>query len=382
MRFFLLVCLLWMSVAAQSRFEEGMNLYRLGDFPEAFTQFKAAYEASEDEDAAYMIAMMYERGEGVEADRSEANRWYRLAAERYFSVSADSALHQENKRLLSIYRKLDPIEDNETAETIKKVVVSDFGLKTYHENYLLPFGYREGSYDSYTPSDQYTNIEAELQLSFRLDFFPNLLGLDETYSAAYTQRSFWQVYATSAPFRETNYQPELFVTFPIYMYQVPMKALSVGYAHQSNGQGNITKLDYSDVNLSAYEGREPYLSNRSRSWNTVWMEAIFQTGSVFTQLRLWHRLEDGDDDDNPELIDYMGHGALRVIVPYAKSMTTVMLRQNFATGKGAQELSWSYPFGSRENLFWYAKVFTGYGESLIDYNNYVTKFSVGFSFSR
>jgi len=381
-RLILLLLLFPLAVAAQSLFEKGMDLYRIGDYPKAFEQFMAAYRESTDEDAAYMIARMYERGEGVAADRAKANEWYRQAARLYFSVSSESSLHQENKRLLTVYRELDPVEDNETAETIRKVVVSDFGLKTFHDNYLLPFGYREGEYASYTPSDQYTNIEAELQLSFRLDLFPNLLGLHETYSAAYTQRSFWQVYAPSAPFRETNYQPEIFVTFPLLLFKVPVKALSVGFAHQSNGQGNITKLDLSDANLSSDDGVTPYFRNRSRSWNYLWSEAVFQTGSVFTELKLWYRIKDRGEDDNPDLTDYIGHGSVRLIWPYGKSLTTLLLRQNFVTGRGAQQLAWSYPFSNKENVFWYVKAFTGYGESLIDYDNYVTKFAVGFSFSR
>ena len=377
-----LVLLLCLALAAQSRFETGMDAYRVGDFAKAFTDFKAAYAESKDEDAAYMIARMYERGEGVPVDKAEANKWYKRSAQQYFSASADSALHQENKRLRMAYGELEPVEDNETAETIRKVVTRDFGLKTYQVNYLLPLGYREGSYDSYVASDKYKNIEAEMQLSFRLDFFQNLFGLDEMYSVAYTQRSFWQVYATSSPFRETNYQPELFVTFPTYMRKVPLKAVMAGFAHQSNGQGNITEQDLTDVNLSGVTGISPYLRNRSRSWNYLWAGGFMQFGSIFTELKLWYRLPERGEDDNPDLIDYLGHGHIKLIFPYGKSMSTLMLRQNFMTGKGAQELTWSYPVASRESVFWYLKIFTGYGESLIDYNNYVTKFSVGFSFSR
>ena len=382
MRLMLLLLLFCLAAAAQSLFETGMDAYRIGNYAKAFEDFRAAYAQSEDEDAAYMIARMYERGEGVSADRAKAAEWYKRSAQQYFSASADSALHQENKRLRMAYRELEPVEDNETAETIRKSVTADFGLKTYHVNYLLPFGYREGTYESYVPSDNYKNIEAELQLSFRLDFFQNLFGLHETYSAAYTQRSFWQVYATSAPFRETNYQPELFVTFPMFGLKTPVKALMAGFAHQSNGQGNITEQELTDVNLSGVTGVEPYLRNRSRSWNYLWAQAVMQLGSVFTEFKLWYRLPERGEDDNPDLIDYLGHGSVKLILPYGKSMSTLLLRQNFATGKGAQELTWSYPVVSRESVFWYVKLFTGYGESLIDYDNYVTKFSVGFSFSR
>lgn len=382
MRIVLLMVLLSTVLAAQSLFESGMDAYRTGDYATAMKTFREAYETMKDEDAAYMIGLMYEKGQGVPADRKTADEWYRRSAQLYFSASADSDLHQENKRLRMVYQELEPVEDNETAETIRQSVTGDFGLKPYHVNYLLPFSYRQGNYESYVPSDHYKNIEAELQISFRLDFFSNLFGLHEIYTAAYTQRSFWQVYAASAPFRETNYQPELFVTFPTYVRKMPLKAVMVGFGHQSNGQGNITEADITDVNLTADPGLAPYLRNRSRSWNYLWGEAAMQFGSVFTEFKLWYRLPEHGKDDNPDLIDYLGHGDVKFILPYGKSVTTLMLRQNFMTGKGAQELTWSYPVDRQENVFWYLKVFSGYGESLIDYNNYVTKFSVGFSFSR
>lgn len=383
MRILLIMVTLWQLLAAQNGFEEGMALYRSGAYAEAMAQFKSAYRATEDEDAAYMIAKMYEKGEGVKADPEAAAHWYRRSAQHYFLASSDSSKHRENKRMLNTYRELDPVEDNETAETIRKVVVSDFGLRPYRANYLLPFGFRTGgTYESYTPSDSYGKVEAELQLSFRLDFFPNLLGLNEIYTLTYTQRSFWQVYEPSAPFRETNYNPEAFVTFPVLFLKVPIKAFSVGFAHQSNGQGNITKRDINTSGVSNSQALEPYLQNRSRSWNYLWGSAIFQFGSVFTEFKAWYRIPDSGEDDNPGLTEYIGNGQVKLILPYGKSMTTLILRQSFTDLKGAQQLSWTYPFSNKENVFWYAKVFTGYGESLIDYNNYLTKFSMGFSFSR
>jgi len=41
-----------------------------------------------------------------------------------------------------------------------------------------------------------------------------------------------------------------------------------------------------------------------------------------------------------------------------------------------------YPFFGSTNMYWYTKIFSGYGESLIDYDRSITKASFGFSFSR
>jgi len=86
-------------------------------------------------------------------------------------------------------------------------------------------------------------------------------------------------------------------------------------------------------------------------------------------------------DYNPELIDYMGHGHLRFILPYKKSMTELTLRSNFSA-KNMVELSYSYPALWSEDIFLYIKAFSGYGESLIDYDNSINKIGLGFSITR
>lgn len=68
---------------------------------------------------------------------------------------------------------------------------------------------------------------------------------------------------------------------------------------------------------------------------------------------------------------------------YGKNQFGLLLRNNldFDDNKGAIEFTYSYPFFNSPNTYWYVKIFTGYGESLIDYNVDVTKASIGFSFS-
>ena len=60
-----------------------------------------------------------------------------------------------------------------------------------------------------------------------------------------------------------------------------------------------------------------------------------------------------------------------------------MSRNNIESGfsKGAIELGASCHLGVTENLKLYIQYFSGYGESLIDYNHYVSRLGVGIMLS-
>ncbi len=302
-----------------------------------------------------------------------------VAAEE--TVPNIEALIAQNQKKL--YHSIDDMNDTDARYTVKKILTGLFGLKPYNENYLLPFAYREGHYTSYTPSDKYTNIEAEMQISLQYDLYTDLFGLDEVYSLAFTQKSMWQIYEKSSPFRETNYHPEFLISFPLYHASdiLSLKMFQVSLAHQSNGQGNVTKLDY---NLSTIENisQKSWIENRSRSWNYTTGMLVMQHRALFLALKGWYRLDDGTEDDNADLLKYMGHGEVSLLVPYGKGLYKTRFRRNFQTGYGLLEGSFSYPMANHDNVYIYAKIFSGYGETLIDYDQYVTKFSIGFSFSR
>lgn len=269
--------------------------------------------------------------------------------------------------------KTENIEDVQAKKSMQSWLNSDFGVKPYKVNYILPLGYREGDYKSYVRTDSYKSVEAELQVSLKLKVGSDLFGLDEIYYASYTHQAFWQLYAKSSPFRETTYNPELFVIFPILDDDsvLKMKSLKVAYAHRSNGQGSNEDLIYP----AGYENP----GNRSRSINYLYTTLTLQHKTLVTDIEAWLPIP-GSDDDNPDIMDYTGYSSVKFSYFVDKHMITLMGRANITTGLGAIETTYSYPV--MDGAYFYAKFFSGYVESLIDYDNYITKFSIGFSFSR
>jgi phospholipase A1 len=269
--------------------------------------------------------------------------------------------------------KLDNVTDMETKASMEDWLEHNFGLRPYRTNYLLPFCYADKPYATNLPDVDYSNFEVELQISLMLKVGTDLFGLKERYYLSYTQHSFWQLYIDSSPFRETNYNPEAFVIFPVSHKNAyfNLRSVKLAFAHQSNGQP-----DTSDV---VFEENKK-LGNLSKSINYLYTTVRLQRQSLLLDLKAWYRIpEDPESDDNPDIMQYLGYTSAKMTYFYGNNMFTALGRLNFSTGRGAFEATYSYPL--IHNNF-YAKFFTGYTESLIDYDKYITKLSVGFSFSR
>lgn len=231
-----------------------------------------------------------------------------------------------------------------------------FGIYPYKENYFLFW-----TYDTDDKPDR-KNSEAKFQLSLMKPLFHNLLGLNEIYAFAYTQQSYWQIFADSSPFRETNYEPEFFILFPI-RNEHGLKGFRLSFNHQSNGQG------------------EP----KSKSWNRIIGEVLLKIGTVKISLQAWYRIpEKKEDDDNPDILHYVGNGQLEVYIPIKEHLVKFRVRDNLKTknNRGLLEVGWSFPVPMFRKTYIYIQYVNGYGESLIDYKRRVQRIGVGVMLTR
>lgn len=242
-----------------------------------------------------------------------------------------------------------------------------FVLTPHYRNYILPVSYWSNPQwnDPARVDAPIDNYETKFQLSIKTPLREDFLGNGTLYGA-FTSVSFWQLYngKSSKPFRETNYQPELFVAWPtkFRLAGLDSELISVGYMHQSNGQDVPT----------------------SRSWERFFINYVFKAGSYYYSVKPWWRIPEkekdapGDriGDDNPDIEHFMGHFELAVSRPFGNHVVELMLRNNLRTeNRGAAMLDYSFPLSKRfKGLL---QVFTGYGDSLINYNNYENRFSVG-----
>ncbi|CAA0109656.1 Phospholipase A1 [Zhongshania aliphaticivorans] len=238
-----------------------------------------------------------------------------------------------------------------------------FVLTPHRTNYVLPVSYRDdiSDYSGILPNNsaEADSIELEFQLSIKLTLWEKILNDNGYLSVGYTNRSFWQAYnkAASAPFRETNHEPELMLTFTNSweLFGIRNVANQLIFNHQSNGRS------------------EPL----SRSWNRIMLNMVFERDRFAMSFKPWYRLpESSDDDDNPDIEKYLGHFEWMGLYKWHDRTLSIMLRNNLRSeNKGALELGWSFPISTRVKA--YVKYFNGYGESLIEYNNAIESIGIG-----
>ncbi|WP_308366414.1 MULTISPECIES: phospholipase A [unclassified Microbulbifer] len=255
---------------------------------------------------------------------------------------------------------------SERAQAIRDAANNPFTLASHKPNYLLPAVYNpspdraglEGR-EAEGETIQLDPVEIQFQLSVQVPVWRGFLGQASFMSLAYTNRSFWQAYNSddSSPFRETNHEPELIMTWlndwQLLGFRNVANQLAVN--HQSNGRSG----DF------------------SRSWNRIYAHFIFERDSYFLSFKPWYRIpEDPEEDDNPDIEAYLGHFELRGGYRGPTHSVTMMLRNNLRSdNRGAVELNWGFPIGNR--VRGYVKYFNGYGESLIDYDETVQTLGVG-----
>lgn len=306
---------------------------------------------------------------------AKAEQKSRLLAERVVTapqplldISSDGEVEPAPIPVATILQSLWELEDSDKRGT--------FRVRTYQPNFFLPVHYTTSiNRQPQSPTRQgaelqenYKGIEAKLQVSLRAKMLEDWLLPNADLWFAYTQTSMWQLWngTDSAPFRSTDYQPEIIYVVPTaaYLDTRPfgwsMQMLQLGFVHQSNGQS------------------EPL----SRSWNRLYAAAAFEREQVGVAVKVNKRLpERNKDDDNPDLSRFIGTTELQVSWLPGRATAVLTRRMSWDDfSKGSWQLDLTYPI-SREQpdgLRLHLQLFSGYGETLLDYNHRQNSIGLGF----
>lgn len=258
-----------------------------------------------------------------------------------------------------------------------------FGLRGYRPISLSVIGSDSANTTPSSPAPGHTaatatpydTSEMRIQLSVRTKIAQGLFNggdpdhLDSLWFA-YSQQSYWQLFNNdlSRPFRATDHEPELTYIYPL---DAPLpggwrlRYVGVSANHQSNGQSLPL----------------------SRSWNRVIGRVGMEYGHRFAvNASLWQRMpEDGGSDDNPDIADLVGRAEINGIwdMDGTNSLTVALRHSLQANTNGSIRLGWLRKVGTsgnseeRSSLRFHTELFSGYGDSLLDYNRKRTVLSIG-----
>jgi len=224
------------------------------------------------------------------------------------------------------------------------------------------------------PSYKLQQGEAKFQFSMKaLAFRDATFGHGGTNNIwfAYTQQSYWQMFDSqhSRPFRESNYEPELIVSHPFApgagasLLGLRPGFLNAGLLHQSNGQSDP----------------------RSRSWNRAYLQfGLYRDfspqSSLAVLVRPWVRFpEKTGNDNNSDISHFLGPGDLEVLYWTNQWTVSALARVRSIQIDLSRRIWPTAGWGQARSIQAHLQVFTGYGESLIDYNQAHTTIGLGIS---
>ena len=257
-------------------------------------------------------------------------------------------------------------------ELAKDSKLGTYQLRAYKPVYLLPAFWSSdpnqlpsspNPNNTTTTAQAIDNTELKFQLSFKTKVAENVFGDNGDIWMGYTQSSRWQAYNSevSRPFRETNYEPEVMLAFrngySLLGWNGRMTALHLN--HQSNGRSDPL----------------------SRSWNRVILNVGLDRDNWAVMLRPWYRVpESNSEDNNPDIDDYIGRGDATVVWTRDGHTLSLTGRHSLRGGERSHgSLQVDYGFPLTNLLRGHLQVFSGYGESMIDYNHKSTHVGLGVS---
>lgn len=255
----------------------------------------------------------------------------------------------------------------ERAGQDREIPPNFFAITFYKPTYILPYYYTRSPDDNIylnnTPNNEgIMRSEIKFQLSFKVPVWKSY-NYPSTLYLAYSQLSYWQAYNHTAFFRETDYEPELFLANEINFNVLPrwkISFLNIGAVHQSNGRGGSLE----------------------RSWNRVYVEAVTSTENWMLSIKPWLVFHDSSlTEHNPDITNYLGYGEIVAAFRFHGQVLAIQAHNLIESGgrRATAELTWSFPITTNLNAF--IDIFSGYGQSLIEYDHRTNSAGIGIALS-
>ncbi|MFQ9316519.1 phospholipase A [uncultured Dysgonomonas sp.] len=242
-----------------------------------------------------------------------------------------------------------PIEVSE--DLVRSVLDKQAPFAVYKDNYMVTGIPLNKSVTRKT-------ADAFFQFSIRHRVTRSVLPFNSFLYITYSQKSFWDIYDESSPFRDTNYNPGIGIGRYVIKDNKLKGAMMISLEHESNGKAG----------------------EDSRSWNYINLSAkYFYNMRLSAKAQIYLPYVDGVN--NKDLLRYKGYGIFSVnyidkenlwwfslnIIPRDK-----IINPNLHT-------SLSFRVSKNSNQYLTLDYYAGYGEGLLNYKKYTNQVRIGFT---
>ena len=221
----------------------------------------------------------------------------------------------------------------------------------------LSFGmYKDNYFITGVPTNKAINnltADAKFQISIRQRLIKSIMPFETQLMLIYTQKSFWDIYDESSPFADNNYNPGLLLIKPVIDKNQLLGVASFSFEHESNGRQGL----------------------ESRSWNYFTLSGIYFFNAYFyAQVKLWYGWIGGE---NPDLFDYRGYGLVALNYRSFNDKFGVSFVINPCKETVNTQLELTFQPNKNANQYLFLQWYQGYGESLLEYNQYASMVRIG-----
>lgn len=201
------------------------------------------------------------------------------------------------------------------------------------------------------------NSDVKFQISFQQRLTKSVLPGHSYLYLFYTQKALWNVLERSLPFHDLNFNPGIGISRHIILKDRLVGKLTMMVEHESNGRDGTA----------------------SRSWNKIsWAGEAYISPFLMAHAKFWIPIIDGDY--NRDILRYSGiyqtgFQAVSLDDKWVLDMTLVKRKGwnlNFNT-----IIQLGYRLNRNANQFLMVQYYNGYGESMLDYNQYHSRIRVG-----
>lgn len=236
------------------------------------------------------------------------------------------------------------------ADSIRRALDNGPYFTLYKDNYFIA-----GTTIGGKPTA--TNSDVKFQVSIAQRLTKSTLPFNTYLYLFYTQKCMWNVFENSMPMRDFNFNPGIGLAKHLFVKNRYVGKVTLMIEHESNGRDGI----------------------ESRSWNKVSLASnIFIDPNFMVHGKVWIPIIDGQN--NQDILYYSG------IYQVGTTYTTPNKRFGFALTM-VKRKGWNFKYNTiwevnyrlfkDENQFLFLQYYNGYGENLLDYNQYHSRLRIG-----